>query len=314
MRRGVFVLLCMLAVAKSAWAGPQIGVTVDAKLRVSINASGGRKILATAEPVFRNDRLIANSTGLAQIKLIDDTKLVVGPNSNLVLDKFVFSGETTAKAVSVVLTKGAFRFISGHSGSKAYSIVTPAGSVGVRGTAFDVTIVGNTTNVVLLRGQVNVCPRNGQCRMVRTVCTYVTFNRKGFLHQGKADATAGSGRNLFPLLERSKGVLPSFRGNSSGCGSQAAPPRSRSDPAASPRPEAQRPPAPPPPVPPEDRHRHHHEHHHSWDRDDHHHSRDYDHRYSHDHGNFMGARSAGYSGRGLNGHGQGGRDGLGRGG
>ena len=322
MRRGVFVLLCMLSVAKSAWAGPQIGVTVDAQLRVSINASGGRKILATSEPVFRNDRLIANSTGLAQIKLIDDTKLVVGPNSNLVLDKFVFSGESTAKAVSVVLTKGAFRFISGHSGSKAYSIVTPAGSVGVRGTAFDVTILGNTTNVVLLRGQVNVCPRNGRCRMVRTACAYVTFNRNGFLHQGKAGALADSGRRLFPLLGRSQEVLPSFRGNSSGCGSSATPPKGQSDPAALARPEAPQPPppAPPPPTPapplPEHHHPHHHEHHHSRDRDDHHRSRDHHHHHSHDRGNFRGTRGAGYNGRDLNGHGNGhgGRNGSGNGG
>lgn len=217
MRRGVFVLSCLVAAAQPLSAAEQIGVTVDAKLRVVSAGTGGGKLLTTSAPVFRNDRLVANASGLAQIRLADDTKLVVGPYSNIILDKFVFSGESTAKSVSVALTKGAFRFISGHSGSLAYSINTPVGTVGVRGTAFDVSYHSGAASVLLLRGQVRVCPRNGKCEWVRSACDYVTFNSRGFLRRGNVAGLTGVQRAIFPLLFRSRDMLPSFKGSSAGC-------------------------------------------------------------------------------------------------
>ncbi|WP_311028800.1 FecR family protein [Mesorhizobium koreense] len=224
MRRSVFVLCCLVAIAQPLRAAEQIGVTVDARLRVVSAGQGGGKLLVTSAPVFRNDRLIANASGLAQIRLADDTKLVVGPYSNIILDKFVFSGVSTAKSVSVALAKGAFRFISGHSGSQAYSINTPVGTIGVRGTAFDVSYRNGAASVLLLRGQVRVCPRNGKCEMVRSPCQYVTFNSRGFLRRGSVAGLTEQRRNLFPLLSRSRDILPSFKGNSAGCNSSTPDP------------------------------------------------------------------------------------------
>jgi len=253
----VLGLSCALAVAQPARAVQQIGVTVDAKLRVSTVGVSGSKVLITSAPVFTNDRLTANATGLAQIRFIDNTKLVLGPNSSVTLDRFVFSGDSSAKTVSVSATKGAFRFISGNSGSRAYSIRTPAGSIGVRGTAFDVTVQGGTTNVVLLRGQVNICPRNGDCRLVRTRCEHIAFNSRGFIQRSGAAGSTDSQRmrNLFPLLANARAILPQFQGGAAGCrGSttqagvqHAALPVKPSAPPLSP---PDRPPPPPdPPVP-----------------------------------------------------------------
>ncbi|MFU0507068.1 FecR family protein [Pseudaminobacter sp. NGMCC 1.201702] len=220
MRRALaFAFLGLLVALQPVGAAPQIGVAIDAKLRVTNVGAGGSKVLITSAPVFTNDRLVANSTGLAQIRFVDDTKLVLGPNSNVTLDRFVFSGESSAKAVSVSVTKGAFRFISGRSGSRAYAITTPAGSIGVRGTAFDVSVKGGTTSLLLLRGQVNVCPRDGACRVMRQRCGYIAFNRRGFIQRnsgvGRLDPQRV--RSLFPLLTSGSAILPQFQGGAAAC-------------------------------------------------------------------------------------------------
>jgi hypothetical protein len=220
MRRALaFAFFGLLVALQPVRAAPQIGVAIDAKLRVTNVGAGGSKVLITSAPVFTNDRLVANSTGLAQIRFVDDTKLVLGPNSNVTLDRFVFSGDSSAKAVSVSVTKGAFRFISGRSGSRAYAIRTPAGSIGVRGTAFDVSVKGGTTSLLLLRGQVNVCPRDGACRVMSQRCGYIAFNRRGFIQRNSAVGRLDPQRvrSLFPLLTSGSAILPQFQGGAAAC-------------------------------------------------------------------------------------------------
>ena len=86
-----------------------------------------------AKPIFSGDRITTDEIGNAQIKFRDDTKLVVGPNSTLVIDAFVFNKDDTARQVSISALKGAFRFISGKSPKDVYRITTPTATIGVRG-------------------------------------------------------------------------------------------------------------------------------------------------------------------------------------
>src|SRR5689334_949495 len=83
-------------------------------------SGSGRRVLQINGPVFMGDRLKTGAVGEAQLQFRDNTKLVVGPNSQLVIDKFVFNDATTAKAVSINAVRGAFRFITGSSPKQAY--------------------------------------------------------------------------------------------------------------------------------------------------------------------------------------------------
>ena len=86
-----------------------------------------------SSPVYSGDRITTDSVGNTQIKFRDDTKLVVGPNSTLVIDAFVFNSNDTARQVSISALKGAFRFISGKSPKDVYRITTPTATIGIRG-------------------------------------------------------------------------------------------------------------------------------------------------------------------------------------
>jgi hypothetical protein len=153
----------------------QVGEAVLIKTSVT----GNGRTLATKSPVHRDERIRTSNTGLGEFVFRDGTKFAVGWNSSIVIDKFVFDDSRSVKDLSVKAAKGSFRWISGSSKSSAYKIATPAGTIGIRGTAFDVYVgSGGTTAVVLLQGRVRFCGANG-CRELRRRCDFIVATPKG---------------------------------------------------------------------------------------------------------------------------------------
>jgi hypothetical protein len=108
------------------------------------------------------DQVVRDETLRARIRLLDDTKLSLGPRSTIKIDRAVYSGETSYHEITVKLSEGAFRFITGKSDKKSYKIETPLASIGVRGTILDIRIQQNQTLVALQDGEASVCS-GGQC-------------------------------------------------------------------------------------------------------------------------------------------------------
>ena len=124
--------MAALVVAPVAHAQPD-GFVVAAIQRAVKDSKTGQIVLGPASPIFSGDRIVTDNIGNAQIKFRDDTKLVVGPNSALVIDAFIFNKNDTARRVSISALKGAFRFISGKSPKDVYRITTPTATIGIRG-------------------------------------------------------------------------------------------------------------------------------------------------------------------------------------
>lgn len=158
-----------------SFAAEQVGEAVLIKTAVT----GGGRTLVTRSPVHRDERIRTSSAGLGEFVFRDGTKFAVGGNSSVVIDKFVYDGSNSLKAISVKAAKGSFRWISGGSNSSAYKIATPAGTIGIRGTAFDAYVgPGGVTAVVLLQGSVQFCGANG-CRDLRRRCDFVLATPRG---------------------------------------------------------------------------------------------------------------------------------------
>lgn len=87
----------------------------------------------SGDPVHRNERVRANASGLGQFGSNSKTEQNWRLVSIVVIDKFVLGEGGKLRRLSIKATKGTFRFIAGKSSSKAYTIVTPAGTLGVRG-------------------------------------------------------------------------------------------------------------------------------------------------------------------------------------
>jgi len=119
-------------VGTTAHAAP-VGVTVDASTTVTGAGPGGNRLINKDSPIFSDDRLKADRTGNAQIILVDKTRIVVGPNAQVDIVDYVYDKNKTFKSITIKATKGAIRFISGNSKPSAYKLVTPSGTIGIRG-------------------------------------------------------------------------------------------------------------------------------------------------------------------------------------
>jgi hypothetical protein len=225
--------------------------------------------LAVKDQVHRDERIKTSQSGLGQFVFQDGTKLAVGWGSSVVIDKFVYDNTKSVKRLTIKAAKGTFRWISGNSKSSAYEILTPAGTIGVRGTAFDFSIgADGTTAVVLLSGRAEFCGPGG-CRQLTRRCDCVVAKRNGSMTDPRRVnrdvlRTLGSQRSL-PFLSGSQQLTGGLGGvGVGGCGLASVQiPKDRTPqrdaPQSSPEPQApQAPPDPPapraspdPPAPPD---------------------------------------------------------------
>jgi hypothetical protein len=146
----ITLVTALVLLSSAAMAAERVGSTVSADATVSGEGAVGKRIIARADPIYQDQRLRSNLTGQGQFQLGDGTKLVLGKNASLVIDRYVTGGSGTAKNVTLRLVAGSARFITGNSDKRAYRIVTPQGTIGVRGTAFDMSVRNGKTRILLL--------------------------------------------------------------------------------------------------------------------------------------------------------------------
>lgn len=243
--------MLVLALGSLEASAQQVGEAVLIKTSVT----GNGRNLVIKSPVHRDERIRTSNTGLGEFVFRDGTKLAVGWNSSVVIDEFVFNDTTSLKDLSVKAAKGSFRWISGGSNSSAYKIATPAGTIGIRGTAFDVYVgSGGITAVVLLQGRVRFCGANG-CRELRRRCDFLIATPRGGVSE-PARVSSDALRRLqnsraLPFITGSQRLSHRFRvGND--ClitGSTDADKNRATPPTRNPSPPSPEPPTPGPPSP-----------------------------------------------------------------
>lgn len=150
-----------------------------------VTASLGNRRLERRDPVYASEQIAASAGSHGEIRLNDDTKVLVGENAVVSLDDFV-TGGAGFSAGTVRLTRGALRFITGNSPTETFTIDTPVSTIGVRGTFFDVYVDENgTTDIVHFDGALNICQKNtGQCFVEDDPCDIVTVDNANITERG----------------------------------------------------------------------------------------------------------------------------------
>lgn len=153
--RALLASASLLAFSSFAHAATQIGKVAAVVGSPSASGPSGTRKLSSGSAVFEDDKIVVSGNGNAQIILNDNTRLVVGPGSSLVLDRFVMKGGSSAQNVTIKALRGTFRFITGKSAKSAYKISTPTATIGIRGTGFDFWSKGKT-GVAVMNGTVQL--------------------------------------------------------------------------------------------------------------------------------------------------------------
>jgi hypothetical protein len=133
-----------------------IGTAAAAVDKVEGVLEGAPRFINAGSDVYSNEVVKTGDKGIARLVFLDRTDLAVGPKSEVKLDKFVYDPERNTGAVVINVTRGAFRFVTGTQDHRNYSIVTPQGTLGVRGTVFEINVTSERTDVRLIEGAVEV--------------------------------------------------------------------------------------------------------------------------------------------------------------
>src|SRR5213083_505856 len=108
--------ICALTVIAAAPAHAQrVGEAAVVKNEViRVTGSGGTQI-NVGDALLRNETVRTGANSATRLVMIDSTNLSLGANSSITLDRTVFNDAHSYRDVTIRLTTGAFRFVTGHS-------------------------------------------------------------------------------------------------------------------------------------------------------------------------------------------------------
>lgn len=235
--RTLLPLASLVGLLVSSSLAPALAQKVGTAAAVKPSSSGtppggAMRTLEIGTDIVSRERIRTTGAGSLQVMFIDRTTLTIGPNSDLLIDEFVYRPEAGTGSFTATLAKGALRFVGGQvSHTAGATVTTPVATIGIRGGAAFITHT-TTTTVVCTGGACSVNstvgPQSFQLRVNQAVeiggvagaqpynVTSVTLNdaAKG----GSGNITSGAG------VKSSGGV--SGQGGTSTAGTQTPEPRS----------------------------------------------------------------------------------------
>lgn len=212
---GAFIFATLFPTSIFAQSGEVIEVTQPAVLVVE----GERFVLDVGDLVNVGDTILTGKGAKALVVFPDETRIVVGPRSQLKIDRLLFRDNNTARSFAVTAAKGTFRFLSGESPSQAYSVRTPIATMGVRGTAFDFAVpTAENTDLVVYDGLVQFCRKgNPSCARVPRGCHTVQMERQKLTQPATEAERRAILEGSFPYATDQNSLRPEFRTSGRDC-------------------------------------------------------------------------------------------------
>lgn len=148
-RREALVATAAFGVAGSARAeqAEEIGGVEDiVNYAWSTIAPEPRDEMELEDDIYMSEVVETGEESALVVKFSDGSKLTLGENAKIVIDKYVYDPVSSTGEQAVTLSKGAFRFVSGALPKASVKITTPTVTIGIRGTEliFDVADNGET--------------------------------------------------------------------------------------------------------------------------------------------------------------------------
>ena len=138
------LLLCAVAAPVFAQDRPVAGRIKVSTGSAFIVRDGAQTPAQVGLIVFEADGLRTGADGKVGITLNDDTRLSLGPNSELKLERFMYAPADSGFGVVLKFVKGAATYVSGRIAKLSPDSVrleTPAAIIGVRGTTLAINVL-----------------------------------------------------------------------------------------------------------------------------------------------------------------------------
>ena len=98
---------------------------------------GSTTELKVGSPIFSEDDIATSKNGAVEVHFADQSKFSLGPDSQMLIDKYVYDPAKITGEQQFSILKGVFVFVSGLVADEApenVAIKTPAWTLGIRGT------------------------------------------------------------------------------------------------------------------------------------------------------------------------------------
>src|SRR5580693_20865 len=161
--------LSALFAAASAFA-QQVGTaTAVNPLSESTPPGGATGPLIVGAHIVHKERVHTTPAGTVQLLFTDKSSMSIAPNTDIVIDEYVYNPDTKSGNMLVSLTKGTLRYVGGqlsHQGEA--SITTSAATIGIRGGTVTVIQGPGGTKVVNQFGIIKIVNGAGTFLLTRS--------------------------------------------------------------------------------------------------------------------------------------------------
>lgn len=149
MHRYSRIALVLLAAGASlvaeATASDAKGLVVASRGTVIATGATESRELKQGDEIFVEDSIMTAPKSFAVIQFLDGAKVTVKPDSEIVIEDYVYNGNADDKA-TLSLVSGGLRVITGAMAKthpENYKVKTPVALMGVRGTEFAIQLCGD---------------------------------------------------------------------------------------------------------------------------------------------------------------------------
>jgi len=142
----IFILISISGKVSPVCASPTIATVEKVSGEAAIVRQGKTHSATVGLEIWENDILRTGPDGSIGIVFNDDTLLSLGPESALVIDKFVFAPRQEKFSIVLRMMRGTAVYLSGLISKLAPDSAhfeTPTASIGIRGTKFVVKVGWN---------------------------------------------------------------------------------------------------------------------------------------------------------------------------
>jgi hypothetical protein len=139
-------LISLLAICANVWGADGAGMVKTLAGSATVVRDAAVLPIAPGQHVFPGDRIVSGRDSYVGIMLYDDTRLTIGPGSELLIREFEFNPSSYAGDLAISFLKGTMRVVTGLIGKHAPENVrfnTPTATIGIRGTEFVVDVETN---------------------------------------------------------------------------------------------------------------------------------------------------------------------------
>lgn len=152
--RALLLVSAALIPAAPSGAAPIGKVTAANEAMLGTPPAAPRRSLALGLEVVSDERIETTPLGAGQLVFLDRTALTVWPNSDIVLDRYIYDPARGSGEMAIGLSRGLLRFVGGAvSKENDVTITTPHAVVAVRGGIALVEVTATATRAVHVAGR-----------------------------------------------------------------------------------------------------------------------------------------------------------------